>query len=207
ILEYSHLLKSFSHLSVRENEGAKIISDLTGTNCETVLDPTLLLSADKWLTLTKEKTEKKPYILIYLMSKSEKLIDFAYKLSIKTGMKVIYISNSLLKVKNFEIKRFSGPEDFLALFKNADFVVTNSFHGIAFSINFNKNFYVDFLPPPAKVNSRIENILSIFNLKDRLVINGEINGSEQIDFNKVNEILEIERRKSLEYIKEIVGYD
>ncbi|MEG1442385.1 MAG: polysaccharide pyruvyl transferase family protein, partial [Oscillospiraceae bacterium] len=97
ILEYSHLLKSFSHLSVRENEGAKIISDLTGTNCETVLDPTLLLSADKWLTLTKEKTEKKPYILIYLMSKSEKLIDFAYKLSIKTGMKVIYISNSLLK--------------------------------------------------------------------------------------------------------------
>ena len=86
----------------------------------------------------------------------------------------------------------------------AKYVVTNSFHGLCFSINFNKQFFVDFLPQNFSVNSRLENLLDITNLKDRLIYNIETNYGKSIDWDSINKIIEQEREKSLNYLQSIV---
>ncbi|HFD3534853.1 TPA: polysaccharide pyruvyl transferase family protein, partial [Enterococcus faecium] len=95
-----------------------------------------------------------------------------------------------------------SPSDWLNLFYNADYIVTNSFHGIAFSINFEKEFSVQYLPEPAKVNSRINNILDNYSLKWRI----NYDGNEKINYSKVNKILVEDRVASQQILKDIMEY-
>lgn len=82
------------------------------------------------------------------------------------------------------------------VFLNAKYIVTNSFHGTAFAINFNKKFFVDLFSetPMASVNSRIENILKLFQLENRLIDNIKSDYNKEIDYEAVNRILETERK-------------
>ena len=90
----------------------------------------------------------------------------------------------------------------------ATYVVTNSFHGTVFSVNFNKKFFLELLPPPATVNSRLENIMDLLELRERQIINGNNNNIDKdIDYNKVDKILSEERKKSIEYLKSIIEVD
>ena len=96
-----------------------------------------------------------------------------------------------------------SPADFLSLFANADFVVTNSFHGLAFSINLERDFVV---VPRNEFNSRIESLLTLTNLQERLVSteNAALAESEKpIDYGKVNTRLEEERQKAKGYIESL----
>ena len=101
----------------------------------------------------------------------------------------------------------AGPEEFIRLFMNAEYVLTNSFHGTAFSINFNKNFLVDLdINSTVSTNSRLLNILSLLGLEDRIIDNIDIEKMYQdIDYSKVNTILDEERRKSINYLKMSLG--
>ena len=87
---------------------------------------------------------------------------------------------------------------------NAECVITNSFHGIAFSIIFNKKFYVEKNANPNHDNSRLENILDCLGLQDRFVLNGSIEEiNSNIDYTPVNEKIEKMRKKSVDYIRSI----
>ena len=203
--EYKNLLKDFSHISVREDSGREIIKDLLDRDASVVLDPTLLLNKADWMKLCKIR-KKNNYVLLYLLSTTQTIISFAENLSKMLNYKVIYITDAIIKsIKNCNYKRIEGPEEWLSLFLNADCIVTNSFHGIAFSINFNKPFFTELLPPPAPVNTRIENILDLFELRSRQIIDGKNdNINVPIDYDKVNSKLDKERSKSINYLKSII---
>lgn len=203
--DYKKLLSDFNHISVRESQGANIIKELIGRDAEVCLDPTMLLSGDEWCKISHDFKSKKDYILIYQMATSQSLLDFAVYLSKKTNCDIIYISDAIRKRIKATYASGIGPLEFLGLLKNAKYVVTNSFHGTAFSINFNKPFFVEMLPPPANVNSRLKSILDIFDLRSRQIINGNNdNIFNEIDYTSVNQKLELERQRSLDYLKRIL---
>lgn len=197
------LIKDFSNLSVRESIGIDIIRDLTGQKSCVNLDPIFLLNKEEWIQISKQVKEK-DYILVYLMHNDGEIFRFVDKLAQDLKLKTIIITTV---VRDFLISKntiIPNPQDWLGYFINAKYIVTNSFHGTAFSINFNKKFFVDFLHSSANVNSRLENILDLFDLRDRLIDNIGADYDRPIDYDRVNKILELEREKSINYLKEII---
>jgi hypothetical protein len=203
--DYKELLSDFNHISVRETQGVNIIRDLIGREAEVSLDPTLLLSRDEWYKISHDYKNKKNYVLIYELVASNSLIDFAVNLSKKINCEIVYINDTFRKRIKATYAAGIGPQEFLGLFKNAKYVVTNSFHGTAFSINFNIPFFIELQPPPSIANSRLEHILDLFNLRSRQIINGNNdNVFNVIDYTSVNQKLELERQRSLDYLKRIL---
>ena len=203
---YKSLLENYNKLSVRERQGAEIIKDLLGYAPQIVLDPTMLLTEERWLEIIKPYQYPKKYILVYCFSHEDKVIALAKKIAKKTGYDVISILKPYtphLGVK-YEIKL--APDEFLGLFVGAEYIVTNSFHGTAFSIIFNKQFFTEFLPEELNVNSRLEDILELFGLKDRIIKSDDPAVIEnKINYDVVNKKLIAEREKSTKFLKEIVG--
>ena len=94
-----------------------------------------------------------------------------------------------------------GPKEFLSLFINADFICTDSFHGTAFSINLNKPFFA--YMEKTSYLSRIRNLLELLDIEDRLIYPDTIldENIKQIDYSLVNEKLEKERIRSLDFLQ------
>ncbi|OPZ97625.1 MAG: Polysaccharide pyruvyl transferase [Bacteroidetes bacterium ADurb.Bin408] len=205
--KYQLLLKGFNKIAVRESQGKEIIRKLIGKNVDVVLDPTMLLDGADWAKIACEYRTKN-YILVYAFGRtSETMKIFIEKLAFQTKCSVVYISPTIYKQVKATYEKCIGPAEFLGLFKNAKYVVTNSFHGTAFALIFNKNFFLEMLPESQGVNSRLENILNVFELHARQIINGDnAHILKAINYNNVNMILETERQKALEYLQQIVHY-
>ncbi len=196
-------LKHLKHLSVREQKGAEIIRAVAGRPTQVHIDPTLLLTQTQWQPLTKLPV-REHYVLLYLMHKDKDLINFAQRLATAKGCELLYIS-SMPDIKNrVPAKHLTPtPQEWLGLFAKAEYVVTNSFHGLAFSINFNKTFFVGKLPASWPANSRLDNLLNITNLHSRIYTDFAKNYDAIINWTSVNKILEDERQKALSYLQEI----
>lgn len=166
---YQELLRDFEYVTVREKSGVELFNRFTGRNADVTLDPTLLLNKSEWAELVHRKYANRKYVLVYMIAESKNTLALARSIGKKNNLEVIYITDRLFKRKDVTTLSKNSVEDWLSLFYCAEYIVTNSFHGIAFSINFNKDFYVQFLPGKAKTNTRIENILQEFNLIDRLL--------------------------------------
>lgn len=196
---FSQLLRQFAHISVREQTGAKIVKELTGKEVPVVLDPTLLLTQEQWKNFAAP-VRQKGYVLLYLMHENDKIISFAKNLAQKNGLHLLRISFNKLK----EIPCFGcTPEEFVGYFQNAAYIVTNSFHGLAFSVNLNKTFFVDLLPPSWPANSRLEQLLKTTGLENRLLDNlTDIDAP--IDWNDVNSRLQAAREQSIHFLQTIL---
>lgn len=202
---YRTLLKSFSALSVRERQGADIIRDLNGQNAQVNVDPVFLIPADQWEQIAAPVAEKN-YIFVYLMARSQTIFSFIERLSAKTGCSVIWFSPGVRRPVPAKYIRAGGPEDFLGYLANASYVVTNSFHGTAFSILFHKKFFVEYLPEQRKMNSRLEQVLNLFHLEGRLIQGiSDLKMPEEINYDSVERILEEERNRSLQFFKDAFG--
>lgn len=196
----SSLLELFTTISLRENvDISKFDSNLEG-KVRFDVDPVFLLNKESWKKLISKRPIKSKYIFMYLVGDPVYVQSYANKLSQETGYKVI--SNR----QSPEFFFHCSPYDFLSWIYNAEYVVTNSFHGTAFSMILNKNFYSD-----SKIaggwNYRIENLLTLFNQQDRMI--GE-NGRtdifiEPVDYTSTNKLIEEKREESLEYLKNIVN--
>lgn len=204
---YKQLLNDYQRISVREAQGAEIVRDLLGSPADVVLDPTLMLDKHKWLEVAKHSTitRRVPsrYILLYVFELTPSLREFTCALSAKTGLKIVWIQASMSQRLPNTIRLFTAsPEDFVALVANATYIVTNSFHGTAFAINFEKDFYTELLPAHYGVNSRIEHLLNSFGLTDRLI---GIAGDKAADYSAARFELERQRGKSMDVIADISG--
>lgn len=198
--ELRPLLENFRSFSVREKSALNIIKKITGKNGLCHIDPTLLLKGGEWQKISVNKTDK-PYILVFNVKPVKSLIDFAEKLSKEKGLPVIYITdNPQKKRENFTYVSAPTVEEFLGYFANAEYTVTNSFHGTAFSVIFHRNMFVEY-ETARGFNDRAKNLLQTVG------INREIKDGEavetNIDWNKVDEILQAERKLSLDYLKNI----
>ena len=193
-------LKLFQVISVRESSAVPLAKELSGKeDVRADIDPTLLLSKEAWRK-TAVMPKEKDFILLYLMSNNSAIIGFARDLARKTGLKLIMLSTSPVPYKGVKVI-CPTPQEWLGYFLNAKYIVTNSFHGLAFSINFNKDFFVDLLPPPSKVNSRLENLLDLTNLRSRLISAGANFDTPAPDWAEVNAKLAAEKEKSLSYLR------
>lgn len=201
---YRKYFESFSHVSLREESGKRIFDQLSKKASTVVLDPTLLLSQSDWYNLAREvsKQKKGRYILLYVLKETKSIMRIARELSKKMNIPVVYVNDRLFRIYGFDNRFYTSPCEWLNLFMNASFVVTNSFHGTAFSINMNIPFIVELLPPPSKVNSRIIDILTLFDCQDR-IYNTLKKISFEMNFESINKILSSKRSESMNYIDSI----
>lgn len=207
---YKLAWQTFDAISVREENAANIVQEISGKPATCVLDPTLLLNAIEWHRVGK-KVEgiEKDYLLLYEITPCPYIKNLAKHIANEKGLQIVRINkDTIRKEKDSEILNIldAGPSEFIWLFENACFVVTNSFHGTAFSINMNKDFYV-VAPERKKNNSRQQSILRLFGLTDRLVPeHSEFPDVSKfgIDYSSVNALLESERLKSMEFLKNAI---
>lgn len=199
--EYKKRLEGIKSLSVREKTGAKIIKNLINKDVPVVIDPTFLVSKEKWLEIANNSEIHLPkeYIVTYFIG----IDDYISK----------YINEIKAKYSNYEIINLVfdqtkyGPCDFLKLISKAKFVFTNSFHGLAFAINLNIPFAVGKTLKDFGSNSafsRIEDLLEMLELSDRIYFgNKQLNDNWlQLDYSKVNKIKEIIAEQSKKYLIE-----
>lgn len=187
-------MANFDYLSVREKEHMHLLRDVFGLNVQLVLDPVFLLSREQWNKISAPCKLPSRYILVYILEYSDKMISFAKNLAKELKCEVVYVSLVPQKING---KVFLlGPREYLHAFINADYVCTNSFHGIAFSILFEKNFTAF---KHSSKNLRIDNILQLLNLTDRYYDFNQ-NISAPIDYNRVNEILNLLINASKDFI-------
>jgi hypothetical protein len=199
-------LQSFRGLSVREHEGVDIVRNLTGKEAIQVVDPTLLLDKEKWIKIADTSLcIKEKYLLLYLMSEDPEILKFASRYAHKYGLKVIYISKRLFDRVKAEHIRCATPNQWLGLFLNANTIVTNSFHGAAFGVNFNKNVFIKYIPRSI-ANSRLKSIVSDYHLKSHLLTKENIQNNEfpAIDLFTLNRNLDANRQKSRKYIQDVI---
>ena len=196
-------LRNVDVISVREEKGKELLKDLTDKEIEVLLDPTLLITKDHWekLIISEHGTIGK-YLLLYHLWDYNDTLKAAQKIASDLNLKIIELKpNATIGSPLSEIFNPVGPSDFLRLFKDASVVVTNSFHGVAFSILFKKEFYV---VSSKSWSTRITNLLDKFNLSERFInVDKQINYTDLIDYKFTDEILEKERLRSGEYIQKI----
>lgn len=204
---YKKWINNIEYLSVRETAGQNIVNDLTGRYALLVCDPTLLLNHEEWMRqfpCSNTSLIEGKYIVIYSMSRSKKIFEIAEKVATKLGI------NRIVNIKvNFTPTNRRGvidlydvdPPTWVYLINNADFVVTDSFHGTAFSINFNKQF-ITFQKRTSELNSRVNTILTKLNLCDRICYDEEINKLPlgKIDYDRINMDIEEWRNISIHFL-------
>lgn len=202
---YKELLSQYSELSVREKKGQAVVQEMTNRKASVHLDPTFLLEKKDWEYFVKP-VEKKKYLLIYSIAMPKTIEDFAVSYAKQHGLEVVYITlNNLFTLKKRKNVITCTPEEFLSYMFHADCVVTNSFHGVAFSIIFNKKFYVEKNANPNHDNSRLENILDCMGLSERFIENGiAVAKNDEIDYRKTNDRIEALRAEALAYLDRIV---
>ena len=175
--ELKGYLDGFSHLSARETQGSAIIRDIAGKDAPVVLDPTLLLTADQWDSMADHPSNypKGGYILCYCISRPGALTPYLERLHQEMGLPVVQLCGIRQKVhpKAKQIMD-AGPAEFLGLFQNAAYVVTNSFHGTVFSVQFHRPFFTTVSPAElsAPERSRTVSILSRLGLANRVIGRG-----------------------------------
>lgn len=192
IPQIKQYIQRFSAISVREASAKKIIEDIGYKNVFHVLDPTLVLKKEEWRNLIASRTIKGKYIIIYRLNKNQELENYAKSLSQKTGCKIVRMSYWLTQFLDSGKMIFTPTvNEFLSLIYYADYVITDSFHCTAFSLNFEKEFFVFY---PGKFNTRIQSLLELTGTQDRVMGNGK-NDYNTIDYANVRKILDRERKK------------
>lgn len=201
-------INNLDFLSSREKESAELLSRLSGKKVLHVLDPTLLLNQAEWESYAEQSDIDYAYVLTYFLQPT----DYMYKLTDKVAkdlkLPIIHIGGDKAEQKSNVL--FTGPisvEKWLRLFMDAKIVVTNSFHGMAFSTNFNRPFIstLRWKDSAISMNARHRSFIEQFNLEQQFFKEGEYPESKnyQIDYAKINSILEKERKLSLEYLSHI----
>lgn len=204
-IRISKSLQTFDAVSVREFHGLKILKDM-GVEGEWVLDPVFLLSIDEWKKLMTNFVKTEPYLLIYDFEGNEALKSFAKGYAKKHGLKLYAIVDTYpLNYVHRNFKK-AGPQDFITLIYNCDAFVSNSFHGTAFSVLFEKPVFV-FNRHRHKVNSRMESLLNLFNLNDCLVVDEvSCQNAQMKNFNyeSVRVVLGDNIRKSKKFLDKVL---
>ena len=189
--ECAKLLQEFDKVLVREDSAIQICEKNFNVKALQVLDPTMLLSQDHYVSLVNADKSVKSYqgnLMIYILDKTTLKVDFIRKISNKLGMDVfdVFDVEKLTKHNILKIDKCIVPPvtQWLRGFMDAKFIITDSFHGVVFSIIFNKPFIA--LNNPRRGTPRFNSILNTFELKERFIdLSQTIDNLDEI-FEKIN---------------------
>ena len=194
------MLQKYDAISMREQSGVELLQTL-GIASELVLDPTLMLTAQEWRAIAKPFRHKRPYLLVYKLGKDTQMDTYAQLLSEQLGLEIVRIA--IFKPQKGENIRWvvrPKAEELLGCFDGAAFILTNSFHGTAFSLNLGKPF---FSVMPNRFATRLQSICTLTGTTARVVAcEADLAMAEQpIDNTRVQSILEAERAKSMRFLQ------
>lgn len=162
---FSGLIRYVSVISVRENAAIPYIERFCRKKVYAMPDPVFLLKKNEWQKIER-MPDSKNFIFVYMTEYNEELVRYIKVLSQKKKLRVIQVKGGVeIKAPNVIVDRVAGPAEFLGYIHKADYIVTNSFHGVAFSIIYQKRFMVF---QHSSVGERINNLLSVCSLKDRI---------------------------------------
>ena len=217
--ELREFLRGFSHLSVREASGQEILRRSAGIDAPVVLDPVLLLSPEEWTRwaavpsalsaaaprLPAPEKQRAGYLLCYCISDPAALEPYIRRVAEQTGLPIVQLCGVRRKVHPNAVRVLdAGPAEFLYLFRNASFVLTNSFHGTAFSVLFQKPFFTTVSPAERAEpeQSRVYALLHPLGLAERIAGSGvTAEPDAPIDWAAVSGTLSGMREQSLAYLQ------
>lgn len=200
-------LKKFNCISVRENEAKSVVEDITQRSALCVLDPVFLPDADLWKAFIQENRRGK-YIFVYCLHEKD-VYKAAEKLAHATGLHVVCVTNEFNSPIRAQYLRCAGIEEFVSLIANAEYVVTDSFHGAAFGVIFRKNLKIVMKKQYMELNGRLKNLTELLNLTDAVT---EINSSDEdlvrkTSYDKSCNAIKAAVEKSRNYLLKALGDD
>ena len=197
-------LRRFDNISIREIQSLEMLKQHGYKDFVLALDPIFLIKKSEWLVITTS-VQVKSYVLVYCLdSDIESLLTIANRFAKKKGLKTVLVNYCHYWNKyNVDYTfRYQSPTQFLSLINNAEYIITNSFHGIAFSINFQKQF---FAYKRKKYNNRIDSLLEILNLKKRYITeNSCLEEYKTIDYSKIDRLKEQYVKESKDFLRSIL---
>lgn len=214
--EIAGYLEDFGYLTVREMSAKRFIDELIAdghniTEPKNILDPTLLYGIDYWKRHEMEAPmPKEGYILVYSLLPTPLIIHATEKIRRETGLPVLNLRPSNMDIIKGHGANIAacGPAKFISYLANATYVVTNSFHGTAFSLNFEKPFITVTLPEKngMDINSRLTDVLALTGMSHRRATTiEEIDKIPfEVDFTEARKKLASERERSWELLRELV---
>ena len=177
-------LQNFLALGIRENSMLPYVREHVGVRAEHTIDPTLLAEASLYDTLIAERQIDERYILLYSRRYNKTMEQYAERLAEEMGAKLVEISIRSTNAEKGHIMRYdAGIEEFLSLVKHAECVVTNSFHGVIFAVQLMTPFYCF---SREQGDTKIGEVMDLFGLSDRILVNGTEYVSPVIDFTDVH---------------------
>lgn len=194
-------LKNFKAFGLRENLMIPYVKEHTDVPVKRVIDPTLLHMTEKYDTIAiSERLEDEKYLLFYSRRYSPVMEEYVEKLADKNGWKIVEISLRAINAeKGHRMFYESGVEEFLSLVKHAEYVVTNSFHGMIFAVQYRRPFVIF---TREQCNTKIDEILQLFDLSDHMLVTGKEEFEEDIDYDAVHTRIAKARDDSIDFLKE-----
>ncbi len=194
------LLGNLDKISVREDSLLELVESL-GYNAEKHLDPTLLLSSDEWDNIIPlKKIDEQPYILFYDLNRNSFDYHEIQQFAKNSNLKIKTIVGAHNQKSGEGIYQFSDPGEFVNLIRGAEFIFSSSFHGVVFSIIYQKEFFASF----SRNSDRVASLLEALGIKNRLLKPmSSIENAEKIDYDSVLNNLNDLRLPSLNYLQSI----
>lgn len=191
-VQLRELIKKFSAVSVREESSVQLVKENLGVDAQWVLDPTMLLKKEDYIELCGDVSEsKEPFVFAYILDMTDVKRQMAEKTAKTLGCGVRYLSAD-------KVKKEDTIEKWLANFRDAKYVITDSYHGTVFSLIFQKQFYTFY--NTYRGNARMDSLKKISGLEDRFItVPVELLGRE-IDYVGVEERVEKMREGSVDYL-------
>lgn len=201
--QLKRLLSKYSSIIVREDSAIELLKK-KGIQAQQALDPVYLLDAGEWNQMIGNIKFNKKYILIYQLHNNEKFEEYCKKISKKLKLPLIRISISwIYAFKPGKLSLLPTLQQFMAYFRDAEYIITDSFHGTSFSLLFNKKF-IDILP--GDTSTRITSILKSVDLQDQILkdYNDFETIKKDINYERVNAIITNQRKKSIDLLKNAI---
>ena len=201
--ELKEKLGNFKAIALRENDKMDVVKELYSGPLFKVIDPTLLLKASEYEDILKDPDIHEPYLLLYSRRNDPSMEAFAEKLAEESGLAIVEISLKATNADRHIMRYDAGVEEFLGLVKNASIVVTNSFHGMIFAVQFRRPFYIF---SRKLCDTKIKEILDIFGIPDRFIESSNITftKAESIDYDKVHSRISNQRNESIGILSKIL---
>lgn len=210
--KYRQLLAGWDGHSVRERSGVSLLSNLISENVVQCCDPSLLLTAEEWDEIAAKKASfRKPYIMVYYVNHIRNVVDHAKKLREATGLDVLLFTSitqeeqllgNIGKDCGFISMVTAAPDEFLSYIKNAEYIISDSFHCTVLSILYHKQFFIAPLNGSKTVNARVADLLTCLGIERKPDVDGI---EDRIDWNQVDTALQEYRLQSIEYLDRIVS--
>lgn len=198
--QYYSLLKDFATINVREKSASKLLEDVLDRDVYVGIDPTLLLNKNDWDMVAVEPKHKK-YIFVYQLFPSKYMNQILKRLKRETGLKIIAVPFVMGTVGAY-FDMLAGPAEWIGYIKNAEYVVTDSFHATAFSLIYGKKLY-------SCVNESASRIIDLLNTVDMECFlykkNREFELIDNVDYSKVKKIISKEREKSISMLLTMIN--